>query len=450
MDQALIFGRFLFWLLAVVTAFAPLRWAVPCYLLLAQIDFSGPVLSSASTFGFENTLKIVAVPTLLALRIGWKYCEALNWEPLEKSWLLFCSYVVVASYWSPFHLSALKMVGYLYAYTVLFLVFTYAWAKGWFTPRVLAGILFIALIFAVIQTYRLGNLFGFGGTENRFATFADAETFAAFLASMLSLFLFCGGRGTMRVLCILACLVGIVLTGSRYVFLGLMFLFFIASVFYVLRTKPNIGLRSLVKPFLLALVPTVLLVGAIVEFVPSNRLTDLFTLRHVVDVQDVGTFGFRLAIYGQAITELSQRNVSQLVFGSGTSSSGQVVIDLWPAAYNSDDVDGNRSMHDEFLRALYDWGFIGLCLLVWFLIALGKSSLNLFQQKKTLGALAFLGLFPTILIGLAVGNVLAEAGFPGGTGFVCVLACAAASRYGALAQSKNLLNVAQPSPTGSA
>jgi hypothetical protein len=43
--------------------------------------------------------------------------------------------------------------------------------------------------------------------------------------------------------------------------------------------------------------------------------------------------------------------------------------------------------------------------------------------------MAFLAIFPTLLIGLAVGNVLAEAGLPGGTGYVLVLACAAASRF---------------------
>ena len=47
--------------------------------------------------------------------------------------------------------------------------------------------------------------------------------------------------------------------------------------------------------------------------------------------------------------------------------------------------------------------------------------------------MAFLAVFPTLLIGLAVGNVLAEAGLPGGTGYVLVLACAAASRFQTIA-----------------
>src|SRR5258707_6678289 len=152
-SQVLFLGHILYWILAGFVALVPLRWAIPCYLLVALIDSSGADLASASTMGFENSLKIVGLPTLLLLRIGWKKYKVLNWPPLTKSWLLFFSYVAIAALWSPFQLSALKMIGYLYSYSVLFVVFSYAWAEGWIDEKVLAAIVVVVLALAAIQTY---------------------------------------------------------------------------------------------------------------------------------------------------------------------------------------------------------------------------------------------------------------------------------------------------------
>jgi hypothetical protein len=428
-DQVLVVGHIFFWLLAGLLILLPVRWAIPFYLVMVQIDFSGPFLSSTSTLGVENGLKVIALPTLLLWRVGWRECKALNWQPLAKSWLFFLSYVALAALWSPFRLSALKMVGYLYAYAVLFLIFTYAWSKRWMTQQLLATIVLVALILSVLQTYVLGNLFGFGGTENRFTTFSDAETFGAFLICFLSLFLFCANHGSLRIVCAVSLSLGIVLTGSRYVFIGMIFLFLIASVFYVVRARAKIGLGLLFRRLSLGLVPTLLLVGLITEFFPENRLNELLYLFRPAGIEEIGTFGFRLAIYQETINQLANRDARQLLFGAGTSSGAEVALKLDPDLYTLANVDGNRTIHNEFLRALYDWGVIGLSLLLVFLVRTFKACVALLRQRKSRGAMAFLGICPTILIGLAFGNVLSEAGFPGGTGFVCVLACAAASRF---------------------
>jgi hypothetical protein len=428
-DQTVVVGHVLFWIFGGCTALLPLRWAIPFYLLAVQIDSSGPDLASASTLGFENTLKVIALPTLLLLRLGWKQCKALSWPPLAKSWLFFLSYVALAALWSPFQLSAVKMVGYLYAYTVLFLVFTYAWLEDWINEEVLAIIVSVALALAVVQTHLLGNLFGFGGTENRFTTFSEPESFGAFLIALLSLVLFCTKGRVRRIVCAVSLCVGIILTGSRYVFIGLILLFLAASVFYSLTIRWKVGLGLLLKGVLKGLVPTLLLVGLIVEYFPQNRLNELTFLSHSQGIEEIGTFGFRLAIYGITLEQLADRNARQLLFGTGTSSGAQVALQYNPTVYTSESVDGNRIIHDEFLRAFYEWGAIGLSLLILFLVKMFKTCLDLLRGHKTRGAMAFLGIFPTILIGLAVGNVLSEAGFPGGTGFVLVLACAAASRF---------------------
>lgn len=321
------------------------------------------------------------------------------------------------------------MIGYLYSYAVLFLIFTYAWFRGWITEWLLTTLVFVSLGLAVLQTYVLGNLFGFGGSINRFTTFSDSETFAAFLICLLSLFLFCVRRLWMRIVCCTCLVLGIVSTGSRYVFIGLVFLFLITSVFYMLRVHQRIRLGLLLKRLLVGLIAAVLVFAFTVQYLPHNRLNELLILSQGGDVQDIGTFAFRLVIYQRALSELSNRSIGQFLFGTGTSSAGQVVIHQWPDMYDDANVDGNRSMHNEFLRALYDWGLVGFILLSWFVARLFKTCLALLRTNKRPGTMAFFAIFPTIVIGLLVSNVLAEAGFPGGTAFVCVLACAAASRF---------------------
>jgi hypothetical protein len=323
------------------------------------------------------------------------------------------------------------MVGYLYCYTALFIVFTYAALQGWITEKVLAVIVIASLALGVIQTYFLGNLFGFGGTENRFTTFSDTETFAAFLIAILSLLLFSTetqGR-FLRIASIVSLVLAIVLTGSRYVFIGLIVLFLAASIFYTLRAAREIRLGLLLRRVSMGLVPTVLLIGLIIQYFPQNRLNELTRLSGSEGIEDIGTFGFRLAIYQLTLDQLSEHNLRQRVFGTGTSSGAEVALKYDPAVYTLDTVDGNRIIHDEFLRALYEWGWVGLALFVYFLMKTLKSCVDLLRRSRTREVMAFLAIFPTILIGLAVGNVLAEAGLPGGTGYVLVLACAAASRF---------------------
>jgi len=381
--------------------------------------------------GIENTLKVIVLPTLLLLRIGWKKYKVLNWSPLAKSWLLFFSYVVIAALWSPFQLSAMKMIGYLYSYSVLFLVFSYAWAEGWIDEKVLAAIVFVTLAFATVQTYLMGDLFGASDGENRFTTFSDTESFAAFLIALLSLLIFSAETQSRRrrIVCIIGLVLGIILTGSRYVFLGLVLAFLAASIFYTLRAAKKIRLGLLLRRVSMGLVPTILLIGLITQFFPQNRLNQLTNLTHPQGVEDIGTFGFRLAMYQVTLGQLEGRDTRELLFGTGTSSGANAAIQFDPNVYTIDTVDGNRIIHDEFLRAFYEWGAVGLLFFILFVVQLFKSSFDLLRRSRTRGAMAFLAIFPTLLIGLAVGNVLAEAGLPGGTGYVLVLACAAASRF---------------------
>lgn len=430
-DHVLLIGHIYFWILGGAIIMLPLRWAIPCYLLVALIDSSGADLASASTLGVENSLKVVLLPTLLMLRIGWKKYRVLSWPPLTKSWLLFFSYVVLAALWSPFQLSAIKMIGYLYSYSVLFLVFSHAWLEGWIDEKVLSVIVFVSLASAAVQTYLLGDLFGYSDGENRFTTFSDTESFAAFLIALISLFLFSSqleGRFR-RIVCIVSLVIGVILTGSRYVFLGLIVMFLAASAIHALRGARKIRLGILLRRVSMGLAAAILLIGLVTQVFPQNRLNQLTSLYKPQGVEDIGTFGFRLAMYQVVFEQLADRDVREWIFGTGTSSGANAALKFNSDLYKFDTVDGNRIVHNEFLRAFYEWGAVGLLLFILFIGQLFKCCLDLLRRSRTQGAMAFLAIFPTLLIGLAVGNVLAEAGLPGGTGYVFVLACAAASRF---------------------
>jgi hypothetical protein len=56
-----------------------------------------------------------------------------------------------------------------------------------------------------------------------------------------------------------------------------------------------------------------------------------------------------------------------------------------------------------------------------FLVEVLKVSLRAFGTQHSWQAAAFLGVFPAMLFSLAIENILADAGGPGGTGYVLVL-----------------------------
>jgi O-antigen ligase len=178
-------------------------------------------------------------------------------------------------------------------------------------------------------------------------------------------------------------------------------------------------LRALFKKVLYATAAILLVVTLLVHFAPENRLNELVSYASTSSssYEDVGTFAWRVLIYEEATDQILNRSVAGLLFGSGTSSAGGVKVDVY-TQFTPEDVDANRSMHDEFLRALYEWGIVGLVLLLGFL---ASTFLLCWTRAKTMKdgqALAYVALFPTILLGLGVENILANAGHPVGTGYL--------------------------------
>jgi O-antigen ligase len=416
-DPAILAAKLLFILLGGLTLIAPPRWALFSYLLLTQVDISAADFASASTLGWDNAFRIVVIPTVLLLRCRSK-------APFPKMparilcwWLFFVTDVAIAALWSPFPLSALKMVGYLYCYSVLFVLFRRAWVQSWFSARFLIANLGLSLSIAAVQTYVLGDP---ASPEGRFSTFDDPQNYAAYLISIAAIVWFESEEGALRWLALAAAGAGILLTGSRYVLIGLGVLMVLSFLRRWFEQDAAERLRAVFKRVLYAAAAILLLVTLLIHFTPENRFNELvsYATTSSSSYEDVGTFAWRVLIYEEATNQLLHRSLPGLLFGSGTSSAGNVKIDVYSASFSPDDVDANRSMHNEFLRAVYEWGIVGLVLLLGFLVSTFLLCWRRARKMKEGQALAYIALFPTILLGLGVENILANAGHPAGTGYL--------------------------------
>src|SRR2546428_1102921 len=203
----------LFFVLTGGVLFLPLEWSIPAYLLIAQIDLSGPSFASTTTLGLENTLKVIILPVVLLWRIGWLTARHSRWPLIAKTWIVLVGYATVSAIWSSYPFSAMKMIGYFACYGILLIVFTSGWSRGWITDRAIAVVGWCVIGLAVVQTYVLGDIFG--NSEGRFTAFSDTQGFAAFLLSLLALLL-CGSSSKWWIHATeIILVIGIILTGSR-------------------------------------------------------------------------------------------------------------------------------------------------------------------------------------------------------------------------------------------
>lgn len=431
MEQAFLVAKVLFWILALGVVVLPKRWALLSYLVVMHIDLSGPLFASSSSVGLENLLKVIGLPLILLIRTQFKPLTntKITWAFILWSTLIL--YATLTTFWSPFLLSGIKMVFYLYAYLLIFLIFVHGWSEGWIDDSLVVMSLWLVLGLAILQTYILGNPFGAFKIvkEFRFTSFTHAQGFAGYLIAVLAIILFSGRTSFLKAASIGAILIGIILTGSRYVFFGMVFLFFFAwlSLFFKKdRSEPRNRLLDLTKKFF-APACVVIALLAIANFAPDNRLSQLAESNNGGSEKGVGTFIWRLGIYERALTTMPDRDIFPLIFGSGTSSGAQLVLG-YDSRYSEDSIDANRVVHSDFIRTFYEWGLLGGFIFLSFLGASLVSYLNLAIVKKSTTALAFIGLFPNLLFGLAIENILTASSSPDGIGIVLVMAYGAATR----------------------
>jgi O-antigen ligase len=428
-DNPMVVPTVIFWILVFLAVATPVRWSVVLYLLLVQIDLSAVGNFSTDSLGIENAIKVIVIPTLLLFKIRKELQFGDEARKYFGLWFLFVGYVGLASLWSPYRVSGIKMTGYLYAYSALFLVFTEAWRQDWFNAKTLMFAVWCSLIGATIQTYFLGNAFGEDDFQFRFTSFAGAQSFAPFLLSILVLLLFREKVSISVIVTVLASSLGLLLTGSRSAFLGLIWVLLLYGIFSAARSSKKIRLGVILKRALLIGAAIAVILTTIITLLPENRLNEMMeaAMAKNATLEDVGTFGWRFSLYQTTLDELIHRSPATLLVGSGTSSGADLVLES--GFFQESNLDPNRAIHDEFLRAMYEWGILGLFALLFFLASALKLSIRMVKEDASPAAWAFLAIFVPLLLSLTVENFLADSGSPGGVGYCLVLTCMVAA-YG--------------------
>ncbi len=411
-----------FWALAVLVFVAPLRWALPAYLVLGHLDLSAATISPATQVGIENAVKVVLLPVVLALRCGRPRPNSAVAAPVGITWALLVAYAALAALWAPERLPALKMVGYLGGYAVIFYVFLAGWRQGVLRMSGVLVAFWAGLALAGAQTWVVPGWLP--ASEQRFTSFVSPQSFAAFLVCILALLLFREHHRAWGWLHAAVALAALLLTGSRYVLFGTVMLLLIAWGARLVRTRslPAAGLR--IVGGLAGAVAAFGLLEAYLWLFPGSRLAELrqqdpFGWRIW---ERPGTWSWRAVIYRDAVGHLAEREWTELLFGSGTSSAVEYRLTR-SRRIDAAQVDANRVLHNELLRAAYEWGLVGLSLLAGFLVALLAQAVRQIRRRRDeLRAWAALAITPALLLGLCVENLLSASASAGGLGYALVLA----------------------------
>ena len=420
-DEALLVARMLFWVFAAGVLLLPMRWSLFCFILAAHMDITSLTFNSATAVGFENTIRIVGLPALLLLRTGFAPLKDMTWTLPQKIWLGLIVYAAIAGLWGGFPLAAIKMVAYLVAYFVLYLVFCSAWCERWLDIGMVRLVAWSVIALAVLQTFVLGD--EWGGLEERFTSFSAPQYFAAFLVAVLAILMFSGARGWFHYATCGGLMAAIVLSGSRYVFVSMVALAVIGCFQLASGRHGSLRWRPNFRKMLLTLGIAAAGIGILVAYLPYNRIDELVGAVSEDDatVEDVGTFAWRLGIYEDVLEHLEKRTGPELFLGSGTSSGAALMLNHDPDHYDREGIDGNRVLHSEFLRALYEWGIPGLGLLLAFVVATTTGFVQKIAAEGGGPALAFAGALPSIVLGLAIENMLASAASAGGVGILLAM-----------------------------
>lgn len=413
----------LFIVLAIGTLILPRKWAIFCWLLTAHLDLSGFQWLSASAVGWENMIRIIILPSILLIRLN-ILSSFSNFSVSGSLWLLLGFYAGIASLWSPFSLSAIKQLGYLYAYSIGFLMVFLAWKTKLIDAKVISLYVYVVFAMAVVQSFILGNEFGASINDySRFTTFTSRQSFAESLVALLVLVLFLPDIKTFHKLLMSGILLGqILLNGSRISLVGAVCVLAVAS-FLLLRPT---AAHRLVTVYGIAAVSGLLVVllyaysPQMLENVQLRAwdLIDVFS--NSTELADIGTFRFRTDMWNTTLHSIQYFTPAEMILGRGTSSGAEVALRSSYLRYSAESVDANRIIHNEILRALYEWGIVGLGIFVAFLLSIVITSFSLIMRSNV-GGFALLCFIPMLFITLLFENIMAAGGSAGGVGFVLVI-----------------------------
>jgi hypothetical protein len=285
--------------------------------------------------------------------------------------------------------------------------------------RAINFLILISLGLASLQTFYFGGaVYGFDGIDqpSRFSSFVSAQQYAAFLVAFLTAILWDRRSGAwIRALLIISVVTAIVLNGSRTWFFGASLVLLVYAFISLKRVAAYVAIAA-------ATVSLGLLLALNLNPAKSDPLVDtssriVATLSALATGEDtarnvgLANLNFRLAIYQGAFDEIRGATPRDLLFGHGTSSGGNVVLRVFPHSYSLDRLDPNRAIHNEWLRALYEWGIVGVGLLAGVCATLVAALIVRHRRmESSVGSWAVLSFLPAFLLAFTTENVIAGAG----------------------------------------
>lgn len=421
--SAIEFSQYAIVTLIIALLVVPIRYAYFILLILPLFDASGPGFASASQVGVLNALKVLIAPAIIISRLKGLPFKALfrKGNGAFYAFIALIIYASIAIIWSPWKLSAFKMMGYLVGHIFWFAVIVHGWLSECINSRLLMGVFLTAIAAGIVQSYILEPSFGvYRFTPQRFTAFLSPQYYAAFLVFLTAILglNFHKNRFFRNFVVLCMALIVIVRTGSRYSFIAMIFvvlLFLLSRIEYSRTTF--VAIASVYALTLLAF--TVLLAYSFgyavsIPWIQETRIAELKYLLN--DPEKIGTLAWRIGMYREAWSKIAKGDLRELLFGYGTSSAADVALGIDPR-YTRVAIDANRVMHNEFLRGLYEWGIVGLALLAYIVLYLLIVAIRLSFK----GSYSLLSVFPLLMIGLTIENVLASAGTGWGAGVALIL-----------------------------
>ncbi|HYC57226.1 MAG TPA: O-antigen ligase family protein [Candidatus Binatia bacterium] len=395
------------------------------HLACLHLDAAAPADPSPATVGIRNVLLVVVAPTLLAaatLRAG-RPRPALR--AAAAAFVVLSALAALGVARSPYPFAAAEQVGYLWSYGCLFAV--YRWLASMQRPAICVGAIWLAAVgvaVASFHTFVAGN--PYGAVTNRLTSFVAPQAFGLMLPIAFSLALIAAERGWLSAfsagIAAGSTAVASLANGSRQAFVAIVGIWVVASA-------PRAA-RAPMVTFAVATLSLVLLwtvaPSGVRTFMRERDPIDLLLFgTSFAETGDAGTLRDRLQIYGALLARISRSEWGELAFGHGTSSSAVVIAegDVRYRDYDAARLDPNRTAHNEFLRAIYEWGAAGAVALAVVVMTPLLHLGRLWMRTRSRADLCLLAIAAiALLLYSLLGNTLSAASGPLGAALALLYA----------------------------
>ncbi len=408
----------LYILLFLAALFAPLRWSMVACLLLCNLDFN----SDSTGIGILNALKGIVLPVYLLWRLR-AYAGHQKTIIAPIAWILLAIYAAIAASWSSFPLAALKLAAQMIGSLLICFVFLRAVKGDYLSPAVV-----VPVTVGTVALAALHSLFDpRSATDQRFSSYAYAQTFAAFVAALYCIALCSKSlRIGIRVSLCAVLATTIVFDGSRIWFIGIS----IATLLALLVSEMRPWLKICAFGLAIGLAAVFVaggdrIMALVAQRAESNRIAAALTAAYEGDLKSagLGTYRFRRDADAKEIQAIEASSITELIFGHGTSNGALVIT----GSRFKTGMDPNRLMHNEWLRVVYEWGLIGLTLWLMFFTSITVFALQGLRNDAYGFAKPLVIYLPAFAVALAGENIIAGAGTAANIGFLLLIALAGLS-----------------------